>query len=383
MVIQSDTSTQTRRPGMDPKVKSRSGRSLTIVLHVVVLLFLFLTPTYLLVSGSMRDRGFVYEVWFQFACYTAIFYLCYLYLAPRFFFRGRKTVFFFLTVLLVLLMAGAFLVWRDHAKKGDWFEQVMRPRPGPPREMPAGRRPPPEANPPRPFNSWPVLNFLLTSGLVAGLSLGLRFSEKMVQNEKLRKETERERIRTELDSLKHQLNPHFLFNTLNSIYSLALIKSEKTPEAVMMLADMMHYVLQEGKHEMVPLEKEIEYLTHYVDLQKIRLSDTVEVRMTVEGDPAGYEVPPMILFALLENAFKYGTSSHEHTVIGITTAIRGDRLSYTVTNRVFAGREETGTFGIGIRNTRLRLDLIYPGRHKLELADDGHTFTAHMEIDLA
>ena len=134
-------------------------------------------------------------------------------------------------------------------------------------------RPHPGDKPPAPIRNVPLFNFFLTSCLVTGLSLGLRFSEKLLLNEKMRKEAEKEKLHTELAFLKHQINPHFLFNTLNSIYSLALIKSDQTANAVMILPDMMRYVIQDEEHETVPLEPELEYLIHYIELQKIRLCD--------------------------------------------------------------------------------------------------------------
>ena len=214
------------------------------------------------------------------------------------------------------------------------------------------------------------------------MSLGLRLSEKLLLNEKIRKETEKEKLNTELTLLKHQINPHFLFNTLNSIYSLALIKSDMTAEAVMKLSDMMHYVIRDVEHKMVPLELELEYLDHYVELQKIRLNEKVDVQIKIEGDPSPYEIPPMILFPFIENAFKYGTSSHENVVIRIDLTIEKGTLAFRVTNPVFSGREKPETFGIGIQNTRKRLSLIYPGKHKLELTSNDRIFIVNLEIAL-
>jgi sensor histidine kinase YesM len=208
-------------------------------------------------------------------------------------------------------------------------------------------------------------------------------SEKLLLQEKLRKEAEKEKLNIELALLKHQINPHFLFNTLNSIYSLALIKSDLTAGAVMKLSDMMRYVIQDVGHQTVALSLELDYLEDYVELQKIRLSDHVSVHLNIEGDPEPYKVPPMILVPFIENAFKYGTSAHEDAVIRILVKVDDGKLYFTVSNQVFRGREQAETFGIGIRNTRQRLNLMYPDAYSLQLTNDGNIYTVSLSVNLA
>jgi sensor histidine kinase YesM len=146
---------------------------------------------------------------------------------------------------------------------------------------------------------------------------------------------------------------------------------------------MMRYVIQDVEHEKVPLELELEYLVRYVELQKIRLSSNIDVQMTMEGDPKPYVIPPMILVPFIENSFKYGVSSHENGVIRIDVKIDGGCLTLMVSNPVFTGREKTDTFGIGIQNTQQRLNLIYSGRHKLVISNNGKVFLVNLEISLA
>jgi two-component system, LytTR family, sensor kinase len=362
-----------------------SGKKLKVLLHLAVWSALFILPTYLLYGDSTRDRNFLMEVWFQLTCYAVIFYLSYFLFAPRLFFAGKKIFYFISSGLIIIIFTLSLGLLNHHFDPG--FNHVIRERRTSPRILndpgrPELRQPPPGDKPPAPVRNWPLFNFLFTSCLVTGLSLGLRFSEKMILNEKMRKDAEKEKLHTELAFLKHQINPHFLFNTLNSIYSLALIKSDLTAEAVMKLSDMMRYVIQDVENETVPLELELEYVVHYVELQKIRLSSNVDVQLNIEGEPQSYEIPPMILVPFIENAFKYGTSSHEHAVIKIDLKIVDGSLNFMVSNQVFAGREKTETFGLGIQNTRQRLNLMYPGRHKLVLSNNGKLFTVNLDISL-
>lgn len=361
-----------------------SGIKLKTLLHLVVWAGVFILPTYLLYGDSPRDNIFIYSVWIQLVFYAVLFYLSYSLLAQRYFFSGKKTAYFTIIGLMILILT-LFLDVLNHQLEPIIHES--REGRNPPMELfekrdPAKSIPPPRHQPPAPAKNMPLFNFLLTSCLVTALSLGLRFSEKLNLNEKIRKDAEKEKLHTELALLKHQINPHFLFNTLNSIYSLALIQSDKTARAVMMLSDMMHYVISDVANETVPLELELEYVVQYVELQKIRLSANVDVQMNITGDPKPYEIPPMILVPFIENAFQYGTSSHENTSIRIDINT-GDRLlAFKVSNQVFPGREKAETFGIGIRNTRQRLNLMYPGSHTLDISNNDREFVVTLEITL-
>jgi hypothetical protein len=363
-----------------------SEKKLAILLHVVVWSVLFILPTYLLYDDTFRDKTFLKEVWFQIIGYAILFYTSYFLLAPQLFFKGKKVAYLIASSVVIIILT--LCMWMINPRTspispGVEWENRVRKKIAIENNLPGLPPLPPRDKMPRPMKNWPLFNFIFSSCMVTGLSLGLRFSEKMILNEKLRKEAEKAKLNTELAFLKHQINPHFLFNTLNSIYSLALIKSDLTAEAVMKLSDMMRYVIQDVKHETVPLELELEYMTHYVELQKIRLNEQVEVHMTLDGDPKPYQIPPMILVPFIENAFKYGTSTHEPAMIRIDMKIHGGFLAFKVTNQVFTGREKPETFGIGIENTRQRLNLIYPGRHKLELTNNGKVFIVNIEISLA
>jgi len=365
--------------------KRISEGKLKILLHIVVWAVLFVLPVYLLYDTDARERNFLMEVWFQLVCYAVIFYMSYFFLAPRFFFNGNKLAYFISSAMLIFVLTLSLGLlsnrFRPEFRDLEWEKRQM-PGMAPGNSRPGLIRQPPLGRPPGPIKNWPLINFILTSCMVTGLSLGLRFSEKLMLNEKMRKEAEKEKLNSELAFLKNQINPHFLFNTLNSIYSLALMKSDMTAEAVMKLADMMRYMIQDVKNELVPLELELEYLMHYVELQKIRLNEKVAVQVNVDGDPQAFHIPPMILVPFIENAFKYGTSSHENALISINLKIKDGLLVFRVSNQLFSGREKPETFGIGISNTRRRLNLLYPGRHILELSNNGETFIVNLEISL-
>jgi two-component system LytT family sensor kinase len=203
--------------------------------------------------------------------------------------------------------------------------------------------------------------------LVFVFSTGVKVISQWFQTERRNKEIQNEKLKTELSFLKAQINPHFLFNTLNNIYSLAADRSEQTAAAVMKLSSIMRYVLNEARNDLVPLEKEILFTTHYIELQKMRITDKTQVEFSVQGDPTGKQISPLLFLPFIENAFKYGVSTREYSPIYIGLDILDDSVRLEVRNNKHMGPmlKPAENTGIGINNTRRRLDLIYHHRYSL------------------
>ena len=190
--------------------------------------------------------------------------------------------------------------------------------------------------------------------------------QRWLEIEQNRKETENEKLNTELSFLKSQINPHFFFNTLNNIYSLAITNSEKTAPAVMKLSSIMRYILTETEQSRVSLEKEISFLNNYIDLQQVRLTDKVEVVFNIKGEAGSILIAPLILIPFVENAFKYGVSTKENTKINIELEIAANKIHFSVSNFIVQTENNlTENTGIGINNVKRRLQLLYPERHQL------------------
>lgn len=190
------------------------------------------------------------------------------------------------------------------------------------------------------------------------------------------KQTEKQRLLAELSNLKAQINPHFLFNALNSIYALSLEKSDQAPNAVICLSGMMRYVIYEAGKEWVPLEMEMNYLRDYIALQQMRFGHTVSLTFTVTGAVQGKHIAPLILIPFVENAFKHGVNPEEDSIIRIAVTIEENALSLQVFNhKVHVKHYEANGGGIGLDNTRKRLHIIYPGQHELSIADAETDYT--------
>ncbi len=195
------------------------------------------------------------------------------------------------------------------------------------------------------------------------------------------KAIEYEKTVTELSLLKSQINPHFLFNTLNNIYTLAITNSTQTPEAILKLSKLMRYLMNDSQQKSVPLSKEIEHLSQYIDLQKLRITEKVTIDFIVEGDTSLKEIAPLILLPFVENAFKYGISAHNISTIQIQIIIRDNLVSLKVINPIF--RSNTillEASGIGLANVKRRLDLLYENHHQLNITNDDDRFVVNLEI---
>ncbi|MBX7109191.1 MAG: sensor histidine kinase [Chitinophagales bacterium] len=180
---------------------------------------------------------------------------------------------------------------------------------------------------------------------------------------------QRDNLTLELNALKAQINPHFLFNTLNNIYSLALQRSDKTADMVLRLSDMMRYVLYECNTGAVLLEREIEFVSNYVELERIRHGKHVSVRYTQTGDAGEKHIEPLLLIPIVENSFKHGINAQMASgFVEIDLDVQDDGLTLRVVNSVPRGdsmMREKG--GIGLENVRKRLELIYPGKHLMDI----------------
>jgi LytS/YehU family sensor histidine kinase len=235
----------------------------------------------------------------------------------------------------------------------------------------------PHRHPPYIFILWVEMRqniFLFVAILFASLAYRINDQWKQVKKEKLQ---------AELSYLKAQINPHFLFNTLNSIYSLALLKSNKTPEAIVKLSSMMRYVMHEATEKYVSLESELNYIQSYIDLQKIRLDETVSVVYDTEIEVDEKKIAPLILIPFIENAFKHGVNPEVNSSIIITLKTKEDTLTLYVYNLKVPHSEYLETkSGYGLANAKQQLNLLYPDKHSLYLQNEADYFSVSLTLDL-
>ncbi|MBK6482781.1 MAG: sensor histidine kinase [Chitinophagaceae bacterium] len=196
-----------------------------------------------------------------------------------------------------------------------------------------------------------------------------------------------EKMTAELAFLKSQVDPHFLFNTLNNLYAMALEeKGFKTADGIAQLGGLMRYNLHDAQEEFISIGKEIEYIEKYIALQQLRTNSNNVIKVTIQkNDPSGYacKIAPMLLIPFIENACKYGISPSEETLVIIQLRVEIKRLLLTTENTIVAGMKIMKGKGIGLQNVKSRLERLYPGKHSLEIAERKGVFIAKLEINLA
>ena len=229
------------------------------------------------------------------------------------------------------------------------------------------------------FDWLKFMNFIgiFTFVLLFGISI------KLARDSFLLKQKEKE---AELKLLKAQLNPHFLFNTLNNLYGLSVVKSDKLPALMLKLSDLLRYSLYDTKETLVPLEKEITYLENYISLEKIRLEERTTIEFEMKGDTHSKQIAPMLFIVFVENAFKYLDLDNKNGSVLIDLDVNDKRILFRCINTFDASLlkefPNEKSSGIGLKNAKKRLELIYPDKHELKIEQRNQNYIVALKIDL-
>ncbi|MEN0054659.1 MAG: histidine kinase [Mucilaginibacter sp.] len=217
-------------------------------------------------------------------------------------------------------------------------------------------------------------------GVVVVITMVFRMMRDHIQREKLLRQIEKEKFTAELNLLKAQINPHFLFNTFNSLYALTLNKSDLAPQLVLQISQLMHYMLYSTSGDEAELNDEVNYLKDYISIEQTRFANRVEVSFQCAGVAAGIKIAPLLLLPFVENAFKHGVEEGLGWVT-INLNYRDGYLFFKVDNS-FINKAIPGKPGIGLANVQQRLNLLYPGRHSLSITKNEESFEAELKIEL-
>jgi two-component system, LytTR family, sensor histidine kinase AlgZ len=279
---------------------------------------------------------------------------------PQYLLKGRYIV--FTLIILLWAVGGYFLNYAFRAFIFIPLEKVL------------------------PFNSvdrnpWQPNSFLVLTTTAAIVCIIFLFKHWLMKQQQLI-QAEKEKVTAELQLLKAQVHPHFLFNTLNNIYSFSLGQSPKTPGMILRLSSLLSYMLYDCKADEVLLEKEIEVMKDYIELEQARYGDNIEISLNIEGDIKDKYIAPLLLLPFLENAFKHGTSDQlEKPWLSMDIAVKQYTLHCKIANSK-NNHVPLSASGIGIENVRKRLQFIYPGRHELKTADEGDFFVVSLRVEL-
>jgi len=331
-----------------------------ILIHILFWVYFLNQQLFGLYIGRTSEGAKIEHYFFNFGLYFIIFYL--LYFSIPLFMKFRYKVFsilgglLYIGILSVVAVVADFLAYKymfivkeSATLKLDWV--------------------------------WYFSSFRLVF-IHAIYAIFIKFMIDWFDAQKLKTQLLMQNKASELALLRSQVNPHFLFNTLNNIYSLVYQKSEDAPAALMKLSSIMRYMLYDATTDRVPLDKEVEYLRSFIELQKLRLRQQDFVELNIYGNVNGKVIAPMLLIPFVENAFKHGNKSTTNPGIRINLSSEPNRLLFEVTNYT---RKNPGvldqTGGIGLHNIQRRLDLLYPEKHSLVITENQDIFNVKLIIE--
>lgn len=351
---------------------SNRTRITTVVAHLLAIGALFILPE--MVSSLGRPVQLPWQLqlgsYLKAGVFIGIFYLNYLLIIPRAMQRGHSMMRPLLWNLLVIAVA-LFLLWGIYQWSEPFWQKAF-PRRG--------------AKPPHPSQLLWNLKWILRDSVMMILTIALALDLGLIRRYKTLREKEDEtrlaQRQQELTSLKEQLNPHFLFNTLNMIYALIAVNPDAAQEAVHRLSGMLRYVLYEDSPK-VELQRETEFVQSYVQLMKLRLGSTTDVRLGIDI-PAGAgksEIAPLLFISIIENAFKHCDTGAPHSYVAIDIHADSGEIR-CITENTFSpsDKRHPQNSGIGLQNLRRRLNLIYGNNASLNIADTGSLFTVTLTI---
>ena len=234
------------------------------------------------------------------------------------------------------------------------------------------------------YSSFFIVQMVVITLLIVLFVGMLRFAVEWFELESKRRQIENEKLTAELNFLKAQINPHFLFNTLNNLYYLAYTKSDNTTEVIAKLSQMMRYMIYDSNHTQVLLSKEIEYMQNYISLERLRLNNQIPIKFEVIGNPDNLRIAPLVLITFLENAFKHGVSGNNAKAwVNVTIQLEGKQLIYTVENSKPDSANLHEKSGIGLQNVKRRLDLSYPKQYNLNIEDKKDVYFVQVTLTLS
>ncbi|OLY93830.1 sensor histidine kinase [Cnuella takakiae] len=304
---------------------------------------------------------------------VAIYYLNTLVLLPNLYMRDRQLAYlgvFLLLLALVFISKPLDVLILDHV--GHRGGILHKPPPG-------MMRPPGGGPPQRPKID--IISITLFTMLWA-LGFGLRIQKQWRIMEQRAIQAEADKANAELSFVKAQINPHFLFNTLNNIYSMAVTGSAHTAVSIMKLSQIMRYLTEMAAQDEVPLQEAVACLTDFIDLHRLRFGPKVAIDYSIKGNLEGKQVIPLVFITFIENMFKYGVSAHEHSPIKIDLEATPGGVRFYCENKIMRKPRPGESTGIGLDNVTKRLAYAYPGKHRLDISDADGYFRVKLQLDI-
>lgn len=343
-------------------------------LHVMAWIIVVMIPLLIVHVYGDGDSQSLNHMYGNMLVYGLIFYTNYLILTPRYFLNGKRGWYYAASLAAIAIFYGLHAFINDvvlfDPERDRQFDEMLK-------KLGDGK-----TIPKPPFREFGFFLYCVISVLISGFALGLGSLDRLMKNERAQKDLEKEKLNSELAFLKSQVSPHFLFNTLNNIYALIAIDTTSAQDSVLKLSKLMRYLLYESEHGIVLLSHEISFMTHYIDLMKLRLSPKVHLTIDFPETFPDREVPPLLFVPFIENAFKHGVSYRDPSFIRVAMHVTETSLVFTCENSNFPvpPTDDRQGGGIGLRNVQKRLALLFGNSYQLSIDNQDDVYKVNLVI---
>lgn len=324
-----------------------NDKRMTYIIHAAIWTVMFISP---LMFMNHDDDIIPQDFFFSSAVPLSLliaFYANYIWLTPKYYATGNKKAYFTINIIMILVVGIALHLWMEGIRE-PFNERPDRPHKD------------------NPMQALFILRNIFNLSVSAAIATAIQLATRWQTSENARREAESARITAELNNLRSQINPHFLLNTLNNIYALTEFAPTKAQKAILELSKLLRHILYDDQEKYVNLKSEIQFLTNYINLMKIRLSPNVDVQFrTSLPEPCNVKIAPLIFISLIENAFKHGVSTTKPSYIHIDIEATNEFISCCITNTNYPKDDmDRSGHGIGLQQVKSRLELLYPGKYE-------------------
>ena len=344
------------------------NKQIYIIIHIAVWLILFLSPITFMRDDESLSLTRILIISVQPVALMMIFYLNYCWLTPHYFVKGERRLYFFTNIVLIIVLAIAVHFWLNYAHSlfnndhGNHEEPTLY------------------------FHLSFILNNAIQLFISAAIATTIQLSLRWQHSESARIAAEAAKTEAELKNLRWQMNPHFMLNTLNNIYALTAIDTNKAQETIHELSLLLRHVLYNNQQPYISLTNEIEFLENYIKLMKIRMYDNVKISFHTDTNSLKQDkqIAPLIFISLVENAFKHGISTTQNSFIDISLIADQQHIDFSISNSNFPkDAKDNSGHGIGLEQVKKRLELYYPNAYtfKYGLKQEGKIYFSHIIIN--
>lgn len=336
------------------------------------------------INKSTVNWSAILNVWIDYVPLFVIFSINRGVLIPKFLFKSRASLYLISVAILIgITVMGSITIRKELTSQREVpkHERALLKFPES-RKTQRQRQGLDRSEEPQKATTPPYINLILLSILLVGFDTGMKLSVRWAKTLQQKAEIERENVKNELAFLRNQINPHFLMNTLNNIHSLIDFDREEAKKSIAKLSVLMRHLLYESDERPIILAKEINFIESYVELMRLRFSEDVEISLKLPTTIPDISIPPLLFTNIIENAFKYGISCEEESFVRISLYIHESELEFRVLNSLHKKQDTVESSGIGIENTKKRLNLIYKDNYLFSYTEENNIFSSTIKIPI-